>query len=109
MNVEDLETPMVYVVRWPDGVVKVGHSVHAASRVKTLMRYGAALVTAAPGPKEKERAAIEVLGIRGTRAFRSRVDAFAYLGGGSSGFTECYRLDDEALERFLSWFRLAVG
>jgi hypothetical protein len=83
-----------YVVRWPDGVVKVG--ITERQRYKSFMARGASLVALAHGechlsPLDAEMAGHRFLWERFPMAFRGRGEAEPYLGNRGGGWMECYR------------------
>lgn len=94
----------VYVVRWPDGVVKVGWSWYE-SRWSGFVNRGAKLI-ALFSSKHYEIAGLEprldrLLAECGRPAFASKNEAIDHLGSTGAGYLECYRVDESGLASFL--------
>jgi hypothetical protein len=83
-----------YVVRWPDGVVKVG--ITERQRYKSFVARGGQVVALAHGrciwsESEAEERGQLYLGARFPMAFRDRDEAVPSLGSRGGGWMECYR------------------
>lgn len=83
----------VYLVAWPDGVVKIG-TTSRASRWRRFIGSGAGVLlivrSSVVAALEIERLSQESLGEVAGAAFADRSESLAHLPGGH-GWTECYR------------------
>ena len=89
----------VYVVRWPDGVTKVGWSWYP-SRWRGFISKGASLAALMSSDyyeiRDLESKCMDVLYELGPAAFATRHEAVAHLGSQGGGYLECRVLDDAA-------------
>lgn len=94
------DLPCVYVVEWPDGVMKIGYT--SAGRYRDFIRRGGRLVGLAEYPDgsdalDHEDVAHAVAASIWPRAFTNRKQAIPYLGGTGGGWVECYtRKEDDS-------------
>lgn len=91
-----LKGNFVYVVQWPDGVLKVGYA-SARYRWRTFVCRGAELVqlisfNSYADASSAESSAHEWMRERYNRAFESREEAKVHLGGG--GYLDCYYIPE---------------
>lgn len=93
------DRPCVYIVEWPDGLMKIGYT--AKGRYRDFMRRGGRLVGLTEYPDgvtalEHEDYAHAVAKSIWPQAFTDRTQAVPYLGGTGSGWVECYRKENES-------------
>ena len=90
--------PSRYVVGWPDGTVKIGHTDLGRRRWGMFLARGGIMVDlafyeSALYPLQAEvwlQHAVSRMGYR--RAFTSKREAEKHLGNGGSGYSECSRV-----------------
>lgn len=95
-------TATVYIAVWrEEGIVKAGRT-WLPSRLRKFEIRGAQIVRIYENADyATETALLRRLSEVGTRAFHNWQASVQYLGAGGTGFTECYRLDNAALDTFL--------
>lgn len=93
--------PGVYLVAWPDGVVKVGTT--ERSRYRAFLSRGGHLIAWWPtdDPYTLESATHSVLQTTYPGAFQSAAEAEPHLGGRGGGWAETYRVPSSELSRAL--------
>lgn len=88
-------SPQMYVVGWPDGIVKVGCTANGRTRWGKFLTRGAVLLDLAYfGGIDDMNAELwlqDQLEARYPRAFKSKAESLPYLGDGC-GYLECYRI-----------------
>ena len=85
-------SPQVYVIGWPDGIVKVGSTSNGRQRWgKFLTRGGVMLDLAYFEDGDTEVWLQEQIGALYPRAFQFKHESLPYLGDGC-GYLECYRI-----------------
>jgi hypothetical protein len=83
--------PTVYVVAWPDGVVKIGWTMYDR-RWKNFVARGARLVRLyRDGDIHLEEVIQRWVAERYPAAFSSKAESLKYLGG-YGGWTECFKV-----------------
>ena len=92
-----LEGNFVYIVQWPDGVIKAGYASHRKRWRKFIGRH-AKLLELYSHPTATAALASEDLIHRWARewlepAFTCRQESEQHLGRGGGGFTECYQAE----------------
>lgn len=87
--------PSVYVVRWPDGVLKVGYT--EKQRWRKFALLGAELLAVYEFASHVPAFGLESVGLSflarfGEPAFETIDDSYEHVGPDGGGYRECYRL-----------------
>ena len=101
--------PLVYIVRWPDSVTKIGFTEHR--RWRSFEIRGAAVLARFEFPTTTAAFLVEGLGhewmrLNGTYAFDALGDSLAHMGSGGGGYAECFHLNGDKVSEMVSLIRL---